>query len=64
MKSLKNFHCERKLEYAVICYITNCMNTKQSEEKLLKTFKDLDKNHDGTLTIDELKEGFIEYLGE
>jgi Ca2+-binding EF-hand superfamily protein len=64
LTQLKNFHCERKLEAAVICYITNCFNTKQNEEKLMKTFKELDKNNDGTLTIDELKEGFFEYMGD
>ena len=40
------------------------MNTKQNEQKLFEIFKEFDKNHDGTLTLDELKEGFIEYLGE
>jgi Ca2+-binding EF-hand superfamily protein len=30
----------------------------------MKTFKELDKNNDGTLTVDELKEGFIEYMGD
>ena len=40
------------------------MNTKQNEEKLMATFKEFDKDHDGSLTYEELKEGFIEYLGE
>lgn len=64
LKALQSFHSERKLAAAVICYITNSLNTKQSEEKLLQIFKEFDKNRDGTLTIDELKEGFVEYLGE
>ena len=61
---LKNFHCERKLEAAVIAYITNSMNSRQNEERLLATFKEFDKNNDGILTIEELREGFKEYLGE
>jgi Ca2+-binding EF-hand superfamily protein len=48
----------------VIAYITNSMNTKQNEDKLLATFKEFDKNNDGILTIEELRDGFKEYLGE
>ena len=51
---LKNFHCERKLEAAVIAFITNSMMTKEAEEKLMSIFKAFDKNNDGTLTEDEL----------
>lgn len=40
------------------------MNTKANEEKLLETFKVFDKNSDGILSIEELREGFKEYLGE
>jgi len=39
LNQLKNFYCERKLEQAVIAYITNSMMNKQTEEKLLATFK-------------------------
>jgi len=31
---MKNFHCERRLDRAVLCYITNFMNSQQNEEKL------------------------------
>jgi hypothetical protein len=34
LTNLKNFHCGRKLEQAVISYITNSMMTKQQEQKL------------------------------
>lgn len=51
LTQLKNFHCERKLETAVIAYIANSMNTKQNEDKLMETFKEFDKNHDGILSI-------------
>lgn len=40
------------------------MMSKQTESKLLETFKQFDKNGDGILTIDELREGFKEYLGD
>lgn len=40
------------------------MMSKQNEEKLMATFKQFDKNNDGILTIDELREGFKEFMGE
>lgn len=64
LQYMRNFHWERKLEGAVIAYIANFMNSKQTEERLLATFKEIDKNNDGILSEEELKEGFIEYLGE
>jgi Ca2+-binding EF-hand superfamily protein len=64
LTQLKSFSCERKLEQAVIAYITNSMSSKQNEEKLMETFKMFDKNHDGILSIEELREGFKEFLGE
>eukprot|EP00347_Sterkiella_histriomuscorum_P024166 403332075 len=64
LNQLKNFQCERKLEQAVVAYITNSMMSKQTEERLMQTFKQFDKNNDGILTIDELREGFKEFMGE
>ena len=39
LTQLKNFHCERKLQQAVMAYIANSMNTKQNEDRLLTIFK-------------------------
>lgn len=64
LTSLKNFHCERKLQQAVLAYIANSMNTKTNEDKLLAIFKQFDQDHDGILTADEIKEGFKEFLGD
>lgn len=61
---MRNFHWERKLEGAVLAYIANFMSNKQTEERLFATFKEIDKNNDGILSEEELKEGFREYLGE
>ncbi len=61
---MRNFHCERKLEAAVLAYITNFMNSKKNEDRLLGIFKELDTDNNGVLTVNELKEGFKEYLGE
>lgn len=64
LNQLKNFQCERKLEQAVIAYITNSMMSKATEERLMQTFKQFDKNNDGILTVDELREGFRDFMGE
>ena len=64
LNSLKNFCCERKLEAAVIAYITNSLTSKKTEQKLLEIFKHFDSNHDGYLSIEELRDGFKEYMGE
>jgi hypothetical protein len=55
LNHLKNFHCERRLEAAVVAYIASSMNTKANEEKLLESFKVFDKNNDGILSIEELR---------
>ena len=47
-----------------MAYIANSMNTKQNEDKLLTIFKQFDQDHDGILTLDEIREGFKEFLGE
>jgi len=38
--------------------------SKATEERLMVTFKQFDKNNDGILTVDELREGFKEFMGE
>ena len=61
---MRNFNCERRLDRAVLCYITNFMNSHANESRLQAIFKELDQNHDGTLTVEELKDGFKECLGD
>jgi Ca2+-binding EF-hand superfamily protein len=39
----------------VLAYIANSMNTKTNEDKLLAIFKQFDYDHDGILTVDEIK---------
>ena len=48
----------------MLAYIANSMNTKTNEDKLLAIFKQFDYDHDGILTVDEIKEGFKEFLGD
>lgn len=54
--SLRNFINATKLQKAVL----TCMASQLSESEIMdlrKVFIDLDKNGDGTITVDELREG-------
>jgi len=64
LTNLRNFHCERSLEQAVMAYIANSMMTGDQERKLKDIFSKLDLNRDGTLTLEELETGFVYYLEE
>lgn len=48
----------------MLAYIANSMNTKQQEDKLLAIFKQFDSDQDGILTVEEIREGFKEFMGE
>ena len=57
IESLKRYKNENKLKKAVLTYIASRL--KDSEVKNLKEiFTQLDKNQDGCVTLEEMKEGF------
>ena len=64
LTQLRGFQCERKLQQAVVAYIANSMATKKQEDRMLEIFKQFDTNHDGILSMEEVREGFKEFLGE
>ena len=53
---LKNFQNTNKLKKATLTYIASQLNETEITD-LGKLFKSLDKNSDGVLTIDEIKQG-------
>jgi calcium-dependent protein kinase len=54
--SLKNYKNNNKLKKAVLTFIASRL--KEDEIKSLKDiFNQFDKNHDGTLTLEEMREG-------
>lgn len=61
LKSLKN---SNKFKQAVITYITHNYANKEEVQQLRKLFKFLDKNDDGTISKEELLEGYHEFEDE
>lgn len=62
--NLRAFRANSKLQKAIILYIVSFFDLKEEKEELLKTFKELDLDHDGQLTHDELMIGYSQKLGE
>lgn len=59
VESLKNYKNNNKLKKAVLTFIASRL--KDDEIKTLKEiFNAIDKNKDGTLTLEEIKEGQFE----
>lgn len=53
LKSLREFQAKNKFKQAVLCHMSNAM-TEEEIETLKKTFRDIDENGDGTITLAEL----------
>lgn len=64
MNNLKNFKADYKFQKAVLLYIISFFDLKDEKDELLKTFKELDLDHDGQLTHDELMIGYSKTMGE
>jgi calcium-dependent protein kinase len=64
LNNLKNFNAEQKFQQAVITYITHNLVKKIEIQNLRKIFKVLDKDDDGRISKQELKNAFREILGE
>ena len=46
------------MQRAILTYITSQMMTNDEKDQMIKTFRALDKNGDGTLSKEELMYGF------
>ena len=63
LKKMKNFQNQDKLQQATIAYIVHFLTPSNEFDKLKETFKSIDKNKDGTLSMEEIKEGFEHMFG-
>lgn len=56
VQSLENYKNTYKLKKAVITYIASRLKDSDISD-LIKVFEEIDKNKDGTITLDEMKDG-------
>jgi len=63
LKNLMRFRANYKLQKAVLLYVISFFDIKEEKDKLLKTFKKLDLDHDGQLTQEELLIGYSKLMG-
>lgn len=57
LSGLKKYKADRKLQQAALGYIVTHLATKEDTKDLDEAFKQLDVNHDGKLSLEELLEG-------
>eukprot|EP00331_Platyophrya_macrostoma_P017306 CAMPEP_0176466452 /NCGR_PEP_ID=MMETSP0127-20121128/37899_1 /TAXON_ID=938130 /ORGANISM="Platyophrya macrostoma, Strain WH" /LENGTH=495 /DNA_ID=CAMNT_0017859619 /DNA_START=33 /DNA_END=1515 /DNA_ORIENTATION=+ len=58
LSNLSAFSAKSKLKQAILAFIAVYTTTEDERKKLEETFRSLDKDHNGTLSYDELVEGF------
>jgi calcium-dependent protein kinase len=63
LTNIRNFNASEKLQQATLAYIVHFLYTSMELDGLKNVFKRLDKNKDGRLTYDELRNGFESVFG-
>lgn len=63
LSNLKNFRAEQKLKQATLAYIVSQCLTKDETDKMEEIFASMDKNNDGILSKQEIKDGYEEHFG-
>ena len=64
LDNMKGFKVEQTLKQATYAFIASQLLTKAEKDNLAKVFKAFDKNGDGKLSIQEVKEGYLEHYGK
>lgn len=55
LERLKKFNSNTKLENALRIFLIQCYDMNNEKERLMTFFKECDKNHDGMLELEEIK---------
>ena len=61
---MKVFRVDQTLKQATYAFIASQLLSKAEKDNLAKVFKAFDKNGDGKLSIQEVKEGYLEHYGK
>jgi len=64
LQNLRGFRAEQKLQQATYAFIASHLASKEEKQHLLETFKALDTNGDGTLSREEILEGYKKTMDE
>mmetsp|Transcript_21067 Transcript_21067/g.21848 ORF Transcript_21067/g.21848 Transcript_21067/m.21848 type:complete len:217 (+) Transcript_21067:2-652(+) len=63
-ENLRRFSAKQKLQQSTIAFLVRQISNTELVKNLRNIFRSLDKNGDGTLSLEEIKEGFKKYYGE
>ena len=63
LDNLSKFNSDVTLKQATFAFIASQLMSKSERDNLAKVFKAFDKNGDGKLSMDEVKEGYLEHYG-
>jgi calcium-dependent protein kinase len=61
LKNFSSFYSSSKLQKAILIYFVSFFDIKDEKAKLLQAFKDIDKDHDGQITKEELTEAYRKF---
>lgn len=64
LENLKSLRANEKLQHAVLTFISSQLNSKEEIRRQSEIFKSIDKNGDGKLSREELKEEFLKTMNE
>ncbi len=64
LNGIKNFVKQDKLQQATIAYLTYFLSPNEEFQKMKNLFTELDKNLDGTLSKQEISQGFERVFGK
>jgi calcium-dependent protein kinase len=64
LSNLKDFKADQTLKQATYAFIASQLLSKSEKDNLARVFKAFDKNGDGKLSMDEVKEGYLEHYGK
>ena len=64
LSNLKEFKVESTMKQATFAFIASQLLSKTERDGLAKVFKAFDKNGDGKLSMEEVKEGYLEHYGK